>query len=277
VFVRFVPHNDRHNHRAMQGTRSGWLIVLVVPLDFRNDYDITNTVAAFGKFHSWHQHDIIKERTLIHATFDSPALVPRDYSAVDGVKETWTAPVYILGANFAEQLPADEDQMPLDGNPHPLPGNLMPQDNFFVLPQYPELGWHNAPLHDHEQQGNQHEVQDVQENDIPYQQAEEEIVDDSIVPDPSGLASPLADHGMEVDQPVYNHVIHLGMVRLSLGQWFLLQCNASNYLMLFCHLCLLLTSPNHQGFGHYRQGRYLIVFGLMLLICRRVCSTQCRT
>jgi hypothetical protein len=228
VFVRFVPHNDRHNHRAMQGTRTGWLMVLAVPLDFRNDYDIANAVAAFGKFHSWHQDDIIKERTLINATFDSPALVPRDivfgnYSAIGGVKETWTAPVYILGANFAEQLPADEDQMPLNGNPHPLPGNLMPQDNFWALPQYPEIGWNNAHHHDQDQQengqqGNQHVVQeDVQENDIPDQQAEEELVDDSIVADPSGLASPLVEHGMEVDQPVYNQVIHLGMIRTVFG------------------------------------------------------------
>jgi hypothetical protein len=69
-------------------------------------------------------------------------LLPRDfffgyYSTIGGTKETWTTPMYILGANFAKQLPTDEDQMPLDGNPHPLPGNLMQQDNFFVLPQYP--------------------------------------------------------------------------------------------------------------------------------------------
>jgi hypothetical protein len=145
-------------------------MVLVVPLDFRNDYDVANVVATFGKFHSWHQDDIIKERTLIHATFDSPALVPRDivsgnYSALVGIKETWISPVYILGANFAEQLYADEDQMPLDGNPHPLPGNLMPHDDFFVLPQYPELGWNNAPLQGQEQQGNLNEVhEEVQDN-----------------------------------------------------------------------------------------------------------------
>ncbi|KAM0835430.1 hypothetical protein ACQ4PT_062941 [Festuca glaucescens] len=223
VFVRFVPHNDRPNHRAVQGVRSGWLMVLCIPLDFRNDYDIANVVAAFGKYHSWHQDDIIKERTLIQATFDSPALVPRDivfgnYSTIGGIKETWTAPVYILGANFAEQLPADEDQMPLDGNPHPLPGNLMPQDNFFVLPQYPELGWNNAPNNVNDQQNNQNDLQEiVQDNDMQEQEAVEELVDDSIVVNPSGLASPIAEHGMEVDQPVHNNIIHIGMVRTVFG------------------------------------------------------------
>ncbi|KAM0866823.1 hypothetical protein ACQ4PT_042395 [Festuca glaucescens] len=183
VFVRFVPHNDRPNHRAVQGVRSGWLMVLSVPLDFRNDYDIANAVAAFGKYHSWHQDDVIKERTLIQASFDSPALVPRyivfgNYSNIGGVKETWTALVYILGANFAEQLPADEDPMPLDGIPHPLPGNLLPPDNMFVLPQYPELGWNNVPNNVNDQHNNQDDLEEiVQDNDMQEQDQVEELVD----------------------------------------------------------------------------------------------------
>ncbi|KAM0885808.1 hypothetical protein ACQ4PT_030071 [Festuca glaucescens] len=223
VFVCFVPHNDQPNHRAVQGVRSGWLMVLCVPLDFHNDYDIANAVAAFGKYQSWHQDGIIKERTLIQASFDSPALVPRDivfgnYSTVGGIKETWTAPVYIFGANFAEQLPADEDQMPLDGNPHHLPGNLMPHDNLFVLSQYPELGWNNAPNNVNDQQNNQDDLQEiVQDNDMQEKEAVEELVDDSIVVNPSGLASPVAEHGMEVDQPIHNNIIHIGMVRTVFG------------------------------------------------------------
>jgi hypothetical protein len=43
------------------------------------------------------------------------------FSTVGGVRESWTADVYILTADFADALPADEDHMPLDGNPHPLP------------------------------------------------------------------------------------------------------------------------------------------------------------
>ena len=55
--------------------------------------------------------------------------------------ESWTAPCYILSANFAGVFPPDEDPMPLDGNPHPMPGHLQRNGNMFVLPQYPELGW----------------------------------------------------------------------------------------------------------------------------------------
>jgi hypothetical protein len=50
---------------------------------------------------------VVKERTLIQASFDSPTLLSRDivfenYSNIGGIKETWIAPVYIFGANFAE-------------------------------------------------------------------------------------------------------------------------------------------------------------------------------
>ncbi|KAM0912018.1 hypothetical protein ACQ4PT_013079 [Festuca glaucescens] len=135
VFVRFVPHNDRPNHRAVQGVRSGWLMVLSVPLDFRNDYDIANAVAAF-----------------------------------------------------------DEDPMPLDGNPHPLPGNLLPPDNMFVLPQYPELGWNNVHNNVNHQHHNQNDLQEmVQDNDMQEQNPVKEIVDDSIVVNPLGVASPAPD------------------------------------------------------------------------------------
>ncbi|KAM0838319.1 hypothetical protein ACQ4PT_061057 [Festuca glaucescens] len=63
------------------------------------------------------------------------------FASVGGVKELWTAPVYILTVDFADALLADEDQMPPDGNPHPFPGELQPNNNIFVNPQFPEIGW----------------------------------------------------------------------------------------------------------------------------------------
>jgi hypothetical protein len=76
--------------------------------------------------------------------------VPRDvvfgkFASVGGIKESWTTPVYILMANFADALPADEDPMPPDGNAHPMPGNLVHNPNLFVQPQYPEIGWDAVP------------------------------------------------------------------------------------------------------------------------------------
>jgi hypothetical protein len=81
--------------------------------------------------------------------FPPPQLVPRDvvfgkFGTVGGVRESWSAPVYILTADFADILPADEDQMPVDGNLHPFPGELLPNNNLFINPQFPEVGWDAA-------------------------------------------------------------------------------------------------------------------------------------
>ena len=57
----------------------------------------------------------------------------------------WTAACYVLGANWANQLPQEEDHMPFDGNPHPMPGQLVHNDVDFVLPPYPMLGWNDVP------------------------------------------------------------------------------------------------------------------------------------
>jgi hypothetical protein len=54
IFNRFVHHNNRPNHHTSQGFRFGRLMILGVPLDFRNDYDISSVVAAFRKFHHLH-------------------------------------------------------------------------------------------------------------------------------------------------------------------------------------------------------------------------------
>ena len=63
-----------------------------------------------------------------------------------GAQVSWTAACYVLGADFADQMPNDADPMPLDGNPHPMPGHLIPDNIPFVLPPYPMLGWNDAPL-----------------------------------------------------------------------------------------------------------------------------------
>ncbi|KAK1611422.1 hypothetical protein QYE76_035095 [Lolium multiflorum] len=136
--LRFLHVDETQNHRAILGCRRGWLMFLGVNPDYRNDLDIANAVATFGQFHYWNSNDPVKDRVLVYATFTSPQLVPRDvvfgkYASVGGIKETWTAPVYVLTADFADALPADEDPMPPNGNPHALPGNLMPNMNFFLL------------------------------------------------------------------------------------------------------------------------------------------------
>ena len=89
-------------------------------------------------------------QSLVFASFPEDVLVPRDvvfmdYAAWGGARVSWTAPLYILGANFAEQMPQDEDWMPINGNPHPVPGVPFPELPPFNLPAYPALGWNAVP------------------------------------------------------------------------------------------------------------------------------------
>ena len=120
------------------------------PLDLRNTENLRAAVNTFGQFHHWISDDPYLVRSIVFASFPEDILVPRDvvfsdYAAWGGAKVSWTAPCYILGANFAEQMPQDEDPMPIDGNPHPLPGHLIHEDNLFALPPYPALGWNDVP------------------------------------------------------------------------------------------------------------------------------------
>jgi hypothetical protein len=209
-FVRFIGADDApQNHRAALGFRRGWLMILGTPPDYRNDFDISSAVATFGKFHHWNRDDPIKERILVYASFVSPALVPRDvvfgkFSTVGGVRESWTAPVFILSADFAEQLPADEDPMPPDGNPHPMPGNLQPNLNLFVQPQFPEIGWDA--------------VQDQPEEPIdePMQANENQMVDNqqSMVLDLSDNSSSSVNMAGAVQGPGNFNVLQVGRVEL---------------------------------------------------------------
>jgi hypothetical protein len=177
-------------------------------------------VSTFGQFHTWNSNDPIKERALVYASFPSPQLVPRDvvfgkFGTVGGVRESWTAPVYILSADFAEVLPADEDQMPLDGNPHPFPGELQPNNNLFVNPQYPEVGWDVVQDGNDAHQGNQ------QGNAEPHQHDEVEEVEE--VPE-SMVLSMSEDSGSSVNMQevmphlqAQNQVLNVGMVITRFG------------------------------------------------------------
>ena len=149
-FVRFMKHDEGEGFRGAQGFRQGFIMLLGIPLDLRNTDNIRATVNTFGKFHHWNSEDPYLVRSPVFASFPEDVLVPRDvvfndYAAWGGARVSWTAPIYILGANFAEQMPHDEDWMPINGNPHPLPGVPFPELPPFVLPPYPAMGWNDVP------------------------------------------------------------------------------------------------------------------------------------
>jgi hypothetical protein len=67
--VHFIHVDDAVNHRASQGFRNGWLMLLGIPLDYRNGLHIANAILSFRKFHSWNSMDPIECRALVFASF----------------------------------------------------------------------------------------------------------------------------------------------------------------------------------------------------------------
>jgi hypothetical protein len=220
IFVRFVPHNDRINHRSAHGFCIGWLMFLGIPLDYRNTFDIANVVATFGTYHNWHRDDEILDRTLVFASYPSTATVPRDvvfgrYANLGAARESWTAPCYVLNDAFADIMAPDEDRMPFDGNPHPLPGQLLPKNNLLVMPHYPELGWQVDPnVQQNDGQAGLF-AKEVQDN---MQDVVEEMVMDSIVLNPSSASTNQQFDG-EVNQlaHVVQQPLQIGVVRTFFG------------------------------------------------------------
>jgi hypothetical protein len=218
-FFRFVHHDDKDNHRAVQGFRQGWLMFLSIPLDYRIDFDIANAIATFGKFHHWHQDDEFLDRTLVYAFFPSAALVPRDvvfgnYTILGGVRQTWTSVCYVLTVDFGDFLHHDEDQMLVNGNPHPLTGQLQLDFLNFVIPQYPEIGWNNVPLQPHllevgdadffQPKYNQDDIPHV-DHQADVEEEVEQQIDESIILDGSDSKG-LVNVGPVNHNVIVNHV-----------------------------------------------------------------------
>ncbi|KAE8774559.1 hypothetical protein D1007_53040 [Hordeum vulgare] len=119
-------------------------------IDFRNSDDLRAALNTFGEFHHWVSDDPYLVRSIVFASFSDDFLVPRsvtfsEYAAWGGARVSWSAPLYIMGAAFAEEMPNDEDHVPLNGNPHPIPGQLEQDNVHFALPPYPALWWNHVP------------------------------------------------------------------------------------------------------------------------------------
>ena len=119
-----------------------------------------------------------------------------------GIRESWTAACYILTAEFADALPADEDQMPIDGNPHPLPGQMQQEDNDFVMPQFPEIGWNIVPHVAHVQDDDFFQPEIV----APEMDHVEEQVQSSIVQNNSNSSGSSVNGEEHLGNMIVNHV-----------------------------------------------------------------------
>ena len=97
-FVRFVPHDEGINYRAIQGFRRGWVMIVGIPLDYKRTQFISDAISTFGRFHHWHQDDPLLVRTLAYVSFPATTLVPRDvvyreFADFGGSRISWSAPI----------------------------------------------------------------------------------------------------------------------------------------------------------------------------------------
>ncbi|KAI5022301.1 hypothetical protein ZWY2020_059031 [Hordeum vulgare] len=100
--VRFLRHDQGVGFRGQEGFREGCLMILGVPLDFRNTEDLRAAVNTFGEFHHWVSDDPYLVRSIVFASFPDDRLVPRsinfsEYATWGGAKVSDRL-VYITGA-----------------------------------------------------------------------------------------------------------------------------------------------------------------------------------
>jgi hypothetical protein len=82
---------------------------------------------------------------MVYVTYSSTELLPTDVvfcqplvAIFNGIRRTWTTHVYILSAEFADVIPANEDPMHMNGNAHLMP-HIVHDNNLFVMPEYPAM------------------------------------------------------------------------------------------------------------------------------------------
>ncbi|KAI4971046.1 hypothetical protein ZWY2020_001960 [Hordeum vulgare] len=144
------------NFRSTTYTRQGWIMLLNLPMDYRNDDFLREVVSKFGKMRSWFHEDFSPTRTLIKCAYgaarDIPrSIVVREPQRLGGVVLSWTVPVYILASDPIDILPGDESPEPHNGNPHPMhapePGEQVNDNNDADIPHnnnaQDDQGWEN--------------------------------------------------------------------------------------------------------------------------------------
>jgi hypothetical protein len=135
--LTFVRHDEGANFRSTVYTCLSWIMLLDLPMDYRNKEFLHEAFAKFGKMHGWIREDPEIACTLVRCAYTSigdipRSLVIREPQRYGGTVISWTIPVYILSSEPADVLPGDESPELANGNPHPL---------FFVGPIPPADNW----------------------------------------------------------------------------------------------------------------------------------------
>lgn len=147
----FVNHDEAMNCRRAAFARTGWVMLVGYPLDYKEPHFIHQACAPIGRVIHWHSSDSSKARILVKVLMDNVNLIPRviklkNGRALDGEGRSWLVRVFVLNSQFADQiLDDDEDDFPNNDN-NDDGGNPNDQEIQFVV--------NLANIH--QRQGNQH-------------------------------------------------------------------------------------------------------------------------
>ena len=108
-------------------TRLGWIMLLNLPMDYRNDDFLCEAVSKFGKLMSWLRDDPSPVRTFLKVAYAGARDIPRsivvhEKQRFGGHVVSWIVSMFILDSENADVIPGDESPEPENGNPHPFFG-----------------------------------------------------------------------------------------------------------------------------------------------------------
>ncbi|KAM0874673.1 hypothetical protein ACQ4PT_037292 [Festuca glaucescens] len=106
--LSFVKHDEGSNFRATTYTSLGWLMMLNLPMDYRNEEFLREYVGKFGKMRGWFREDTSPSRAMVRCHYGGARDVPRlivirEPQRYGGNVVSWTMPVYIMLTNQGQE------------------------------------------------------------------------------------------------------------------------------------------------------------------------------